>query len=67
MDGWIDQEKPVRRKNLRAIPIHETLEDKKQILPFEDILQVLDNYEYYTVSYCPCRDLFMYRRLVGPT
>jgi ferredoxin len=56
MDNWMDQEKPVHHKNLRAIPIDKTLEDKKQILPFEDILQVVDNYEYYTVSHCPCRE-----------
>ena len=56
MDGWIDQNKAVRHKALRSLPIDETLEDKKQILPFEDILQVVDNYEYYTVSHCPCRE-----------
>lgn len=56
MDNWMDQGKPVRRQGLRSLPINETLEDKKQILPFEDVLQVLDNYEYFTVSHCPCRE-----------
>ena len=56
MDNFQDQNKPVRHKGLRSLPINETLEDKKQILPFEDVLQVLDNYEYYTVSHCPCRE-----------
>ncbi len=56
MDGWMDQNKAVRHKALRSLPINKTLEDKKQILPFEDILQVVDNYEYYTVSHCPCRE-----------
>jgi formate hydrogenlyase subunit 6/NADH:ubiquinone oxidoreductase subunit I len=56
MDNWMDQTKPVRHKGLRSLPINETLEDKKQILPFEDVLQVLDNYEYFTVSHCPCRE-----------
>jgi formate hydrogenlyase subunit 6/NADH:ubiquinone oxidoreductase subunit I len=56
MDNWQDQNKPIRHKALRSLPINETLEDKKQILPFEDVLQVLDNYEYFTVSHCPCRE-----------
>jgi Na+-translocating ferredoxin:NAD+ oxidoreductase subunit B len=56
MDGWMDQEKPIRQMSLRSLPIEKTIEDKKQILPFEDILQVVDNYEYYTVSHCPCRE-----------
>jgi formate hydrogenlyase subunit 6/NADH:ubiquinone oxidoreductase subunit I len=56
MDGWMDQNKPVHHKPLRSLPINKTLEDKKQILPFEDVLQVIDNYEYYTVSHCVCRE-----------
>ena len=56
MDGWKDQDKPVRHNALRSLPINETIEDKKQILPFEDVLQVVDNYEYFTVSHCPCRE-----------
>lgn len=56
MDGFTDQNKGVRHKPLRSIPINKTLEDRKQILPFEDIMQVVDNYEYYTVSHCPCRE-----------
>ena len=55
MDGWYDQMGAVRRKPLRSIPINETIDDNKQILPFEDILQVVENFDYYTVSHCPCR------------
>ena len=55
MDGWYDQMDAVTHKGLRSIPISETIDDKKQILPFEDILQVVDNFDYYTVSHCPCR------------
>jgi NAD-dependent dihydropyrimidine dehydrogenase PreA subunit len=55
MDGWFDQMDAVTRKGLRSIPINKTIEDDKQLLPFEDILQVVDNYDYYTVSHCPCR------------
>jgi formate hydrogenlyase subunit 6/NADH:ubiquinone oxidoreductase subunit I len=56
MDGWREQARPIRRAGLRSIPINETLETKKQILPFEDILQAIDKYEYFTVSHCPCRE-----------
>lgn len=55
MDGWYDQMEAVHQKGLRAIPIQKTVEETRQFLPFEDIIQVLDNYEYYTVSHCPCR------------
>jgi formate hydrogenlyase subunit 6/NADH:ubiquinone oxidoreductase subunit I len=56
MDGWMDQDNAVRYKPLRSLPINKTLENKKQILPFEDVLQVIDNHEYYVVSHCPCRE-----------
>ncbi len=55
MDGWMSQIKDAKHPGLRAIPIQETVEAKTEFLPFEDILQVVDNYEYYTVSHCPCR------------
>ncbi len=56
MDGWIDQRKSARHGDLRSIPINKTLEDTRQILPFEEILSVVDSREYYTVSHCPCRE-----------
>jgi len=40
---------------LRSIPIDETVEGPSRFLPFEDIMQVVDNYEFYSVSYCCCR------------
>ncbi|MHA2180151.1 MAG: ATP-binding protein, partial [Promethearchaeota archaeon] len=39
---------------LRSIPINETIKDTRQVMPYEDILKVIDNFEYYSVSYCPC-------------
>jgi NAD-dependent dihydropyrimidine dehydrogenase PreA subunit len=55
MDGWYDQMKPFVHPVLRAIPIDKTVEVRKTILPFEDVVKVIDNYEYYTVSHCACR------------
>jgi NAD-dependent dihydropyrimidine dehydrogenase PreA subunit len=55
MDGWWDQHKPFAHPELRAIPIRETIEVGKTVLPFEDIVELIENYEYYAVSHCPCR------------
>ncbi len=55
LDGWFDQYKDVHMKGLRALPIHKTIEDSRQILPFEDVVKVVEDREYYTVSTCPCR------------
>jgi NAD-dependent dihydropyrimidine dehydrogenase PreA subunit len=55
MDGWFDQFADAQTKGLRSIPIQKTIEDTRQLLPFEDIVQVLDKVEYFTVSDCPCR------------
>ena len=55
MDGWHDQTRPFPVPGLRAIPINETVESGKEFLPFEDVTKLLGNYEYYTVSHCPCR------------
>lgn len=55
MDIWFDLTKKVRHKGLRSLPINETLEDTKQVLPFEDVLEVVDAFDYCTVSPCPCR------------
>ena len=41
-------------QGLRAIPINKTISDTRQVLPYEDILKVIDNFEYYSVSSCPC-------------
>jgi len=56
MDGWYDQKKLMPHPDLRALPINETIEGGTEILPFEDVLKVIDNYEYYTVSHCVCRE-----------
>jgi ferredoxin len=54
-DGVYDQYLSVHAKGLRALPINKTIEDTRQILPYEDVVKVLDNFEYFSVSTCPCR------------
>jgi formate hydrogenlyase subunit 6/NADH:ubiquinone oxidoreductase subunit I len=55
LDGFYDQYAAAHAKGLRALPIDQTIADTRQILPYEDVVQVLDNFEYFTVSACPCR------------
>jgi NAD-dependent dihydropyrimidine dehydrogenase PreA subunit len=54
-DGFYDQYVTAHAKGLRALPIDQTIADTRQILPYEDVVQVLDNFEYFSVSTCPCR------------
>jgi NAD-dependent dihydropyrimidine dehydrogenase PreA subunit len=55
LDGWFDQWKDVHISGLRSLPIGETIGGSKEILPFEDVSKVVDNFEYYAVSECPCK------------
>jgi NAD-dependent dihydropyrimidine dehydrogenase PreA subunit len=55
LDGWFDQWKDVQISGLRSLPIGETIEGGHEILPFEDVAKVVDKFEYYTVSECPCK------------
>ncbi len=54
-DGLMDPARLMKHPELRAIPINETVESPTGFLPYEDILTVVDNYEYCSVSFCPCR------------
>jgi Na+-translocating ferredoxin:NAD+ oxidoreductase subunit B len=40
---------------LRTVPIRATVEDGREIKPYEDVVNLLDGFEYFTVSDCPCR------------
>ncbi len=52
--GW-DQYDHTHLKGLRALPIQGTIEDTRQILPYEEVVKVLDQHDYFTVSVCPCK------------
>ena len=45
----------VKEKGLRVLPIEVTIEDTSGVLPYEEVLKILDKVEYFTVSHCPCR------------
>jgi len=53
--GFFDQYALTHRKGLRVLPIQETVEDTRQILPYEEVVKVLDSVEYFTVSTCLCQ------------
>ena len=42
-------------KGLRAIPIARTIEDTRQVMPYEDVVQFVEREDYLTVSTCACR------------
>jgi len=53
--GFFDQYDYTHLKSLRALPIQEAIEDTRQILPYEEVVKVLDSQDYFTVSTCPCK------------
>jgi len=54
-DGFYDQYELTHLKGLRVLPAEDTMEDINQILPYEEVVKVLDSASYYAVSVCPCR------------
>ena len=55
LNEWFDQYDKVRYRGLRTVPIEKTIIDPKRIMPFDDVVKVIESFEYYTVSHCPCR------------
>jgi len=53
--GFFDQYSGVKTRGLRTVPIGKTIEDPRQVLPYEDVARFLDEQNYFTVSTCPCR------------
>ena len=53
--GLWNQWEHTRHKGLRALPVQGTIEDTRGILPYEEVLKVLNQHDYFTVSFCPCR------------
>jgi Na+-translocating ferredoxin:NAD+ oxidoreductase subunit B len=42
-------------KGLRAIPVAQTIDDPRSVLPYEDVLQVIDHENFFAVTHCACR------------
>lgn len=56
-NGFFDQFATSHIRGLRALPVEETIEPElmHQILPYEDVVKVLDHQDYFCVTTCPCR------------
>lgn len=44
-----------RTKGLRAIPIGQTITDPRRVMPYEDVVQVLEREDFFCVTTCACR------------
>jgi electron transport complex protein RnfB len=55
LDNWFDQYNQVHHRGLRTLPIAQTIQDDRTIIPFEDAVKVVEGFVYYSVSTCPCR------------
>jgi len=53
--GFWGQYANTHLKGMRPLPIEGTIEDTRQILPYEEVAKVLDSQDYFVVSHCPCR------------
>ncbi len=54
-DGFMDQFSHAEHKGLRTIPIHKTISDSRAVVPYEDVIKLVEERSYYSVSDCPCR------------
>lgn len=55
--GFLDPWEPVREKGLRVLPIGETIKDTREIRPYEDVVRLLDSFNYFVVTVCPCKHI----------
>jgi len=54
-DGLMDQLAPVGTRPLRTIPIGGTIEDRRRIAPYEDVMGIVESQNFIAVSNCACR------------
>jgi formate hydrogenlyase subunit 6/NADH:ubiquinone oxidoreductase subunit I len=54
-EAFFDQYATAHAKGLRTLPIDKTIADPRHVLPYEDVVKVLDDLSYYSVSHCACR------------
>jgi len=40
---------------LRAVPIEKTVEDPTTIMPYEDVIKIVENMSFFTKTACPCK------------
>lgn len=52
---YFERFSPIHIRGLRTLPVETTVEDTRAILPFEDVLKVLDDQDYFCVGNCSCK------------
>jgi electron transport complex protein RnfB len=55
LNGLGDHWKEVQTKGLRVVPIRRTVDDPREILPYEDVRDLLLQQQLFAVAHCPCR------------
>ena len=55
LNGFFENWADVHYQGLRTLPIEETIADTRQVLPYEDVVELAKSLDYPTVSYCPCK------------
>lgn len=53
--GGFEPYRYTQAKGLRVLPIQESIDDTRQVLPYEEVGKVLDSKDYFTVSTCSCK------------
>ncbi len=55
--GFLEPWTRTEHKGLRAIPIGMSVADPRTVAPYEDLAKIMDSFEFYSVSVCPCRHI----------
>jgi hypothetical protein len=50
-DGFFANWADAHLQGLRALPVEETIADTRQILPYEDVVELVETLDYFTVSF----------------
>lgn len=54
-DSLFKRYEHVHVRGLRAVPINGTVDEHHTVMPYEDVVKLVDGFNYYSVSYCACR------------
>ncbi|MFC1734637.1 ATP-binding protein [Candidatus Hydrogenedentota bacterium] len=54
-NGFYDQYAKAHHKGLRTVHINKTVEDPRVVLPYEDVVKIVDERQYWCVTQCACR------------
>jgi len=52
---YFEQFAHARTRGLRTLPVESVIEDTRGVMPFEDVLKVLDDQDFFCVGNCSCK------------